>query len=106
MSSYESVQSIMADTDQARVRPARGFAGFVDRAMRVITCTAARLRESWRARRAYDAFSRLDNHMLADIGTNRADMFVAAYAEDHGCSEPANSNEPQGPHAANTQGVA
>ena len=55
---------------------------------------------------AYDAFSRLDNHMLADISTNRADMFVAAYAEDHGYSEPANSNEPQGPHAANTQGVA
>ena len=106
MSSYGSVQSTMADADQARERPEHGFPGFIDRAMRVIACTAARLQERWRSRRAYDAFSRLDNHMLDDFGCNRADMFVAAYAEDHGCSEPASSNEPRGPHAVNTQGVA
>ena len=106
MTSYESVQSALADDNRENVRPASGLAGFVSRAYQKVACTAGRLRERWRARRAYDAFSRLDNHTLADIGSNRGEMFVAAYAEEHGCSEPANNNEPQGPHTVESQGVA
>ena len=106
MTSYESVQSTLAEDDQANGCPERELAGFLNHTLHVITCSATRLRERWRARRAYDAFSQLDNHMLADIGTNRGEMFVAAYAEDHGCSEPANNNEPQGLHTIETKGVA
>ena len=106
MSSYESVQSALADKASATARPDRGFAGFFSEAAHRIACTTARLREGWRARRAYDAFSRLDSHTLADIGANRAEMFVATYAEDHGCPAAANSNEPLHPRAVNDHGVA
>ena len=106
MSSYESVQSAIVEQEQATARPAGRVAGILSAVAQRISCTATRLSERWRARRAYDAFSRLDGHTLADIGANQAEMFVATYTEDHGCPAAANSNEPLRPHSLNTNGVA
>ena len=106
MTSFESMQSTVAGYDSAKPRPERGVAGFFERSLRRVGCVVSQLREKWRARRAYDAFSRLDNHMLADIGANRADMFVAAYAEEPGCPVAANSNEPARLHTVESQSIA
>ncbi len=40
MTSYESVQSTLAEDDQANGRPERGLAGFLNHTGRVITCSA------------------------------------------------------------------
>ena len=105
MTSYESVHSAIAETESAKVSPADGVAGFFSAITQRIGCAAKQLRERWRARRAYDAFSRLDRHTLADIGANRAEMFVATFTEDHGHPAAANSNEPLRPHSLNTNGM-
>ena len=58
---------------------------------------AARLRRYWRARRAYDAFRRMDRRMLADIGVERVGMFFVAHGEGGHEPRAANSNRPQRP---------
>jgi hypothetical protein len=43
MTSYESVQSTLAEDDQENGRPERGLAGFLNHTGRVITCSAVQL---------------------------------------------------------------
>lgn len=74
-------------------------AGLVSRIAGPLTYLAGRLRRYWRARRAYDAFRCMDRRMLADIGVDRAGMFVVAYREDEPEPRAANGNRPQRPPA-------
>ena len=75
-------------------------AGLAGRIAGPLTYLAERLRRYWRVRRAYDAFRRMDRRMLADIGVDRAGMFVVAYDEDGPEPRAANGNRPQRPPAA------
>lgn len=84
-------------SDRSAPNAAAGVAG---RIAGPLAHVAARLRRYWRARRAYDAFRRMDRRMLADIGVQRAGMFVVACGEDGPELRAANGNRPQRPPAA------
>ena len=73
------------------------IAGLPSRFMRGLARAAARLRQQWHARQAYEAFGRMDPRMLADIGADRTEMFYAAYGEDVANLHAANGNRPQHP---------
>ena len=84
-------------SDRSAPNHATGLAG---RIAGPLAHLAARLRRYWRARRAYDAFRRMDRRMLADIGVERAGMFFVACGEGGPEPRAANGNRPQRPPAA------